>query len=112
MADREDETVTIRPVGILGILAEKALPQAVSRRGSIHRRAEMTGVRLLHGVDAKRAQGIDAELVEPGLTNHSFPPLERDARLGTTPQPPRPARPLASVYPSASAKPKFMTALF
>ncbi len=75
VADREDEAVAIRPVGVLGIVAQKALPQAVDRRGSIHRGAGMTGLRLLHGVDGKRAHGIDAELVELGLVNHGFPPV-------------------------------------
>jgi hypothetical protein len=42
----------------------------------------MTGLRLLDGVDGKRANGIDAKLVELGLVNHGFPPLERAARLG------------------------------
>jgi hypothetical protein len=45
----------------------------------------MTGLRLLDGVDGKRANGIDAELVELGLVNHGFPPLSGLPGLGLTP---------------------------
>ena len=64
MADRQHETITIRPSGVLRIKAHKALPQAVGGRRCAHRRARMTGVGILHLIDGQRAQRVDAAQVE------------------------------------------------
>ena len=64
MADRQHEAVTVGPDRMVGVEAQKALPQAIDHRCQGHRRSRMAGVRLLHGIHCQRADGIDAQLVE------------------------------------------------
>src|SRR5579864_7512676 len=63
VAGGENETITIGPEGIGGIVAEKILPERINHGSQTHGSAGMPGVGLLHGVDGKRADSVDAELV-------------------------------------------------
>ena len=49
--------------GIGGIVAQKIVPQLINDRRQPHGRAGMAGVGLLHGVNGKGADGIDAQLI-------------------------------------------------
>src|SRR6266511_4753028 len=50
VARGKNETITVRPGGIARIMSEEACPQHIRRWRETHRRARMTGVRLLHCV--------------------------------------------------------------
>ncbi len=60
--DGENEAISIGPHGVVGVEAQKSLPQAVDHRGHRHRRAGMAGVSLLHGIHRQRANGVNAQL--------------------------------------------------
>ena len=60
----QHEAVAIGPDWVLRIEAQDLVPNRVDQRRQRHRRAGMTGVRLLDGVDRQRADRIDRELVE------------------------------------------------
>src|SRR5512145_2438399 len=64
MAVREDEAITIGPDRILRIEAQDAIPDRIDQRRERHRRAGVSGFGLLHRIDRKRANGVDAQLIE------------------------------------------------
>ena len=64
MAGRQHEAVAVGPQRIGRVVAQKLLPQRIGDRRDAHRRAGMAGLRLLHGVDGERADGIDAQPVD------------------------------------------------
>src|SRR5882672_1137465 len=64
MAVREDEAITIGPDRILRIEAQDAIPDRIDQRRESHRRDGVSGYGLLHRVDRKRANGVDAQLIE------------------------------------------------
>src|SRR5690348_4112460 len=64
MTSGEDEAVSIRPDAVFRIEAQQAVPERVNDGSHCHRSAGMSGVRLLHGIHAQRADGVYAELVE------------------------------------------------
>ena len=66
MAGGEHEPVAVRPVGILGGVAEVAGPEDERHRGGAHRRSGVPGVRLLHAIDGQRPDRGDRELLEGG----------------------------------------------
>src|SRR5262249_50091076 len=61
---RQHEAITIGPDRILWIEAEDAIPDRVDKWSQRHGCAGMSGLSLLHGVDRKRADGVDAQLIE------------------------------------------------
>src|SRR5262249_60651865 len=64
MAVREDEAIAIGPDRILRIEAQDAIPDRIDQWRERHRRAGGSGFGLLHRVDRKRANGVDAQLIE------------------------------------------------
>ena len=64
VSGRQNEAVTIHPIGGLRIVAQEALPQDVCCRRRGHRCPRMTGVGLLHGVDGQRPDRVDGKPVE------------------------------------------------
>src|SRR5215472_1387726 len=64
MAIREDEAITIGPDRILRIEAQDAIPDRIDQWRERHRRAGVPGFGLLHRVDRKRTNGVDAQLIE------------------------------------------------
>jgi hypothetical protein len=64
MAVREDEAITIGPDRILRIEAQDAIPDRIDQWRERHRRAGLSGFGLLHRIDRKRANGVDAQLIE------------------------------------------------
>ncbi len=60
MTIRKHEPVAIRPDGVLRIEAHDAVPDGVHQRGEPHRRTGMPGFRLLHRVNRKSTNRIDA----------------------------------------------------
>src|SRR5262244_804239 len=64
MAVREDEAIAIGPDRILRIEAQDAIPDRIDQWRERHRRAGVSGFGLLHRVDRKRANGVDAQLIE------------------------------------------------
>ena len=66
------EAVAVPPSRIIWIVAQKAMPQTVGHRRGIHRCVGLAGLCLLNRVDGKRANGIDAKLVELCRLHHSL----------------------------------------
>src|ERR1051326_1594478 len=64
VAGGEDEAVAVRPVRRLRTVAQELGPEDEGEVGHPQRRAGMSGLRLLDGVDGEEADGIDAELFE------------------------------------------------
>jgi hypothetical protein len=60
----QHEAVAIGPDRVLRIEAQDLVPDRVDQRRQRHRRAGMTGLRLLDGLDRERADRIDRELIE------------------------------------------------
>jgi hypothetical protein len=57
----QHEAVAVGPDGIGGVEAHHPVPQDVCHRRHSHRRAGMSRVGRLHGVDRQRADRIDAQ---------------------------------------------------
>lgn len=66
MSCRQNEPVAIYPLGIARIEAEMSAPQNVRERRECHRRARVSGIRLLHSIHGQNANRVDAEVVECG----------------------------------------------
>src|SRR6516162_2630431 len=64
MSVRQHETISIRPDRILWIEFEHTIPDGIDKWRERHGRAGMPGLRLLHGIDGKRANGVDRQLIE------------------------------------------------
>ena len=77
----EYEAVAIQPLGIVWIIAQKALPEAVCRWGGSHRGARMTRMRFFHSIYGKSAQRVDTNLIEFDLLSHGIVPVEQAATL-------------------------------
>src|SRR6202035_116546 len=69
VAGGENEAIAILPERIGGVIAKKTLPQRIDHGSQTHGSAGMAGVGLLHGVDRKRANRVDAELVNIWLAH-------------------------------------------
>ena len=74
---RQHEAVAVGPVRVGRGVAQEARPEHVGHRRRAHRRARMTGVRLLDAIDGERADGVDGELVEVGGEGHAFDSVGR-----------------------------------
>ncbi len=61
---RQDETVAVRPVGPVWIVAQEARPQRIGGRRQAHRRARVTGLGLFDRVHGQGAYGVDAEGIQ------------------------------------------------
>ena len=64
MAVGEDETISIRPDRIIGIEAQKALPERIDHRRQRHRRARMPGIGLLDRIHRQCTNCVDALIVK------------------------------------------------
>ena len=58
MAGRQDEAVAVRPVGIGGIELEKLREQHGCHIGHAHGHSRVSGVRLLHRIEAEEPDGV------------------------------------------------------
>ncbi len=67
MARGKDKAVAVGPCGVLGVVAQEALPEGIDHRRKPHWCAGMAGVGQLNGVDRQSTDGIDAQLVEVQL---------------------------------------------
>ncbi len=65
---RQHEPVAIGPVRPVGIVAQEAVPQRISRRRQGHRRPRMAGLGLFNRVHGQGADGVDAEGVDVAPT--------------------------------------------
>ena len=63
MAHRKNESITIGPTRITGVITQKPVPQAIGHRCQSHGGAGMTGVRGLYRVHRQRPNGVDTELL-------------------------------------------------
>ena len=66
VAVREHEAVAQRPLRIAGVEAQVPVPQLEGRPREAHRRARVTGVRLLDRVDGEEADGVLDALAQFG----------------------------------------------
>ncbi len=77
VAGRQNEAVAVGPDRIVGIEAQKALPETVGHGGERHRCAGVAGVRGLHRVHRQRTNRVYRELIEISLVMHHQSPIER-----------------------------------
>ena len=61
MPGREDEAVTVWPVGALGVVTQEFGEDGVGHRRQRHRGARMSGLRLLDSVHGEGADGVYRE---------------------------------------------------
>src|ERR1700731_1333136 len=64
MAVRQHEAIAIGPDRVLWIEFEDTIPYRIDERRERHRRSGVPGIGLLHGIDGKRANRIDAQLIK------------------------------------------------
>src|SRR5512141_354328 len=64
MTRRENESVTVQPVGIAGIVTEMTIPEDIGERSQSHWCSRMPGVGFLDGVHCQHANGVNAEIVK------------------------------------------------
>ncbi len=81
----QDEAVAVDPLGVGGIVLHELVVEQVGDGGAAERRAGVTGVGFLNGVDGEKSEGVDGELVEFVflgilLVAHSFPLLDEETR--------------------------------
>ena len=60
----QHEPVAVGPNRIRRIVLQVFLPKLVYNRRQSHRCARMSGVRLLHSINGKRSNGVDAQLID------------------------------------------------
>jgi hypothetical protein len=60
----QHEAVAIGPDRVLGVEVHHSIPDGVNQRRQRHRRAGMSRLGLLDGVHRKRANGVDAQLID------------------------------------------------
>jgi hypothetical protein len=75
VARRQHEAIAIEPLRRARIVLQVLMPQHVRERGAPERQPWMSGIRLLHGVDRERADGVDREQWKVG--RHRRPTLAR-----------------------------------
>lgn len=60
MSGRQNETVTVEPMGVSRIEPHMPCPQHVSHCRATHRHPWVTAIRLLHGIDRETADRVNA----------------------------------------------------
>ena len=83
VAVREHEAVAIGPDRISRVEAHHAVPERVDQWGERHRRAGMSGLCLLDGIDREGADGVDAQLIELRVGHGFCHPPDGDRRSST-----------------------------
>ena len=73
MARREDEAVAVAPVGRRCIVAQVSRPEHVGHCRRTHGQPRMSRLCLLDGVDAERAQGVNAQGLDRGAGRCHWP---------------------------------------
>jgi hypothetical protein len=61
---RQDKTIAIWPDWILRIETENPVPDGINQGCESHGSSGMSGLGLLHGVNRKRADAVNAQLIE------------------------------------------------
>jgi hypothetical protein len=80
---REDETIAVDPVGVLGVESHELVEQDVGRRGHAHRGARVAGVGLEGGIDLDACLSQQLEEVEGKASATSSRRLfDKDAAAG------------------------------
>src|SRR5581483_4284748 len=63
MSSGENETIPIEPIGILGVKTKMPRPERIGCRSGAKGHPGMSGVRLVHCINAQETDGIDTLLV-------------------------------------------------
>jgi hypothetical protein len=63
MPIRQDKAVAIDPLRVCRIVLHHLVVQQVDDRRAAKRRAGMTGISFLNGIDGEKAEGVDGKLV-------------------------------------------------
>ena len=64
MTGAQEKPIAVEPLRVLRIVSEKLCPEYVRRGRHAERQTGVTRIRLLHGVERKRPNCVDAELVD------------------------------------------------
>lgn len=60
----EHEAITVRPLGVAGIVPQMFCPEPIADRRHAHGHPRVARLRLLDCVHRKTADGVDAQLIE------------------------------------------------
>jgi hypothetical protein len=66
VAVREDESVTVVPLGVLGVEPHEPVPEDVCDRSHAHRGTGVAGVGIGRGIGSQNTDRVDGELVSVG----------------------------------------------
>ncbi len=64
MTSTQNESVSVEPLWVLGIVLEVPGPKRIGHWSRTHRKARVTTVSLLHTIDGEPANRIDTEKVK------------------------------------------------
>src|SRR5580658_2596135 len=73
VAGRQDEPVSIRPVGVGRVMPEESIPEYVGHRSGPEGEPGMTGLRLFYRIDGEKTEGVDAGRIQVGHRSRSDP---------------------------------------
>ncbi len=63
----QDKTVSVRPAGIPGAVAQEFCPENICHGRCSHWHSRVPGICLLDSVNRKETYGVNAELVDRGV---------------------------------------------
>lgn len=64
---RENKTIPVSPVGVLGVEVHELVEEDVGDGGHAHRGTGVAGVGLEGGIDREGTDGVDGQLVNLGV---------------------------------------------
>src|SRR6266446_5718585 len=70
MASGQHKTIAVRPHRVRRVIPQIFLPKFVHHRSQAHRRTRVSGICLLHSINRKRSNCIDAQLVDVLLAHN------------------------------------------
>ena len=82
----EHESVAVGPRRVARVVLQVPLPEDVRHRRRAERKARMSGVRLLHGVDRERANRVHAELIDRLANGAQWSSRAGTPRLASAPR--------------------------
>ena len=59
MTGGQDETIAVEPLGVLRVVRHRLAEDDIAHRRASHRKARVTGVGLVDGVDGQESHGVN-----------------------------------------------------
>ena len=71
VTSRQHKAVAVEPLGVLGVVLQKLVPQRITHGCAAHRQAGVAALGLVDGIDRQHPDAVDAERVERrGRSDH------------------------------------------